>query len=76
MYIVYVHDANIGKENGETVQICANYVSISFNSYTDPVFQGWWDGSTTKKPSKISRFRGFLAANSCIAVGLPENKLL
>ena len=30
MYIVYVHDAKIAKENGITLQFCAYYVAISF----------------------------------------------
>ena len=31
---------------------------------------------TPKKPTKTCDFSGFLAAISCIVVGLPENKLL
>ena len=28
MYIVYVHDAKIGKENGLSLQFCSNYPPI------------------------------------------------
>jgi len=30
MYIVYVHDANVAKENVKTLCFCPNYVSLSF----------------------------------------------
>ena len=30
MYIVYVHDAKIVKENGETLCFCTNYIVILF----------------------------------------------
>ena len=30
MHIVYVHDANVAKENGETLCFCPNYVVLLF----------------------------------------------
>lgn len=32
MYLVYVHDAKIAKENGITLQFCSYYVAISFTN--------------------------------------------
>ena len=29
MHVVYVHDANVEKENGNTLLFCSNYLSIS-----------------------------------------------
>ena len=30
MHVVYVHDANVAKENGKTLLFCPNYLSILY----------------------------------------------
>ena len=71
MHVVYVHDANVAKENGNTLLFCSNYLSILYKERKNPVVLY---SIYIKKMSNLSEISGYLHfKEKCDKLILPAN---